>query len=119
MLSESILKELESKQNLVAAFITGLPKSGGTTALHLESGLVPITTRYHVGLYRFFHRLIVSDSDLIQHALIEHKTGKWESPYRNLILKITLQYKLSGMTNLAAKSRIMEVAWVTLMRDVY
>ena len=92
VLPDSILKELEAKQKIIASFITGLPKTGGNTALHLESGLAPITTRYHVGVHRFFNRLLESDSVLIQHALMEHKTGKWDSSYKKLIVKITEEY---------------------------
>ena len=119
VLSKRCLKELEQKQKIIASFVTGLPRAGGNTALLLESGLIPIESRYHVRLHRFFNHLLESSSELVQEALIEHKHSDWSSPYRELIIRVIRQYNVSGMTKEAAKSVILETTWNTLLKEVY
>ena len=114
-----VLNDLEDKQRIVASFVTGLSKSGGNSSLALESGLMPIEIRYHLGLHRFFNRLLDSSSTLIQEALAEHKSAKWGSSYKKLITNVIDRYQLRGLTKSAAKSQIMEQAWNCLLKDIY
>ena len=81
VLGKNILEELNKRQRRIAAFITGLPSTGGNIALSLESGLIPFEARYHIGLHRFFNRCLKSKCSLIIEALNEHSHGGWNSPW--------------------------------------
>ena len=116
---KKIIAELEDRQRIVASFITGLPRTGGNTALALESGLIPMEARYHIGLHRFFNRLLDSSSELVQEALNEHRNATWGSAYKDRVKTVIDKYQLAGMTNKAAKTQIMQMSWDELLKDVY
>ena len=79
VLGKRTLDALDKKQNIIAAFITGIQKNGGNTALAIESGLMSFVARYHIGSHRFFNRALNSKSSLVSEGIWEHSLGSWLS----------------------------------------
>ena len=118
VLGAKVLKELEDRQKRIAAFVTGLSRSGGNVALILESGLMPMKIRYHMMFYRYFNRLMSLDSGLLFEALGEH-IGRWKSKYKEACGQLRRMYGLEYLSSKASLSKISEVAWADVLEQKY